>query len=120
MPVALVALVREDVRDQAIWTVAVVSQPVVADYHRHHLWELDYVEAPVMEIADVIAHAMHFRLLLSLALPPAGGGAGAILVEVQEDLAVQEMVTDQGELQGHGDGELVSSSPSSSGATSWG
>ena len=29
-----------------------------------------------MEIADVIAHAMHFRLLLSLFLPPAGGGAG--------------------------------------------
>ena len=60
---ALVALVREDVRDQAIWTVAVVSQPVVADHHRHHLWELDYVEAPVMEIADVIAHAMHFSAL---------------------------------------------------------
>ena len=34
-----------------------------------------------MEIADVIAHAMHFRLLLpltlSLSYPPAGGGAGS-------------------------------------------
>ena len=36
-----VALVREDVLDHAIWTVAVVSHPEVADHHRHHSLELD-------------------------------------------------------------------------------
>ena len=58
---------------------------------------------------------------------------GAILVEVQADLAVQEVpevvqeATDQEEHQGHqvkvnlgGDGELVSSPPSFSGVISWG
>ena len=77
VPVALVALVRENVLDHAIWAVAVVSHPVVADHHRHHSLQLDSVQAPVMEIADVIAHTTHFRLFLSLSsLPPAGGGAG--------------------------------------------
>ena len=57
---------REDVLDHAIWTVAVVSHPVVTDHHRHHSLELVSVEALVMEIAVVIAHAMHFPLLLFL------------------------------------------------------
>ena len=94
VPVALVAPVREGVLDHAICTVAIVSHPVVADPHRHHSLELNQVEAPVMEIADVIAHAMYLRplLSLSLSLPPAGGGAGAILVEVQADLAAQEVL----------------------------
>ena len=41
VPVALVAFVREDVLDHAIWTGAVVSHPVVADHHRHHSLELE-------------------------------------------------------------------------------
>ena len=58
--------------DHAIWTVAVVSHLVVADHQQ--------VEAPVMEIADVIAHAMHFRLLLAVShqqmeeMSPGGSG----------------------------------------------
>ena len=52
-----------------------------------------------MEIADVIAHVMHFRLLLTLSHQQVEE-LGAILVEVQADLAVQ-LVTDQEEHQGH-------------------
>ena len=63
-----VAPVREDVLDHAIWTDAFASHPVVADHHRHHSLGLEQVEAPVMENADVIAHAMDFRLALSLSL----------------------------------------------------
>ena len=44
-----------------------------------------------MEIADVIAHAMHFRLLLSLLSHQQVWELGAILVGVQEGLAVQEV-----------------------------
>ena len=40
VPVAFVALVREEVLDHAIQTVGVVSHPVVADHHRHHSLEL--------------------------------------------------------------------------------
>ena len=102
-----------------------------------------------MEIADVIAHAMHFRLLLFLPQQQVEE-LEAILVDVHEDLAVQEvqealdvlevvqevhMATDQEEHQGHrprgtsesskkvnlgGDGELVSSPPSLSVVISWG
>ena len=74
VPVAFVALAREDVLDHAIWTVVVVPHPVVTGHHRHSL-ELVLVEAPVIEIVDVIAHTTHFRLFLSLS-PQAGGGAG--------------------------------------------
>ena len=62
--VAFVALVREDVLDHAIWTVAVVSHPVVTDHHHRHSSEFVSVEVPVMEKADVVALAVHFRLLL--------------------------------------------------------
>ena len=62
---AFVALVREDVLDHEIWTVSVVSHPVVTDHHHHgHSLELVSVEAPVIEIVLVIAHAIHFQLLL--------------------------------------------------------
>ena len=89
--VALVALVRESVLDHAIWTVVVVSHPVVTDHHHRHSLELVLVEAPAIEIADVIAHAMHFRLSLSHQQVKE---QGAILVEVRADLAVQKVVTD--------------------------
>ena len=63
---AFVALVRKDVLDHAIWTVAVVPHPVVTDHHHRHSLELVLVEVPVIEIAVVIAHAIHFELLLFL------------------------------------------------------
>ena len=46
-------------------TVAVVPHPVVTDHHRHSL-ELVSVEARVIEIMVVIAHAIHFQFLLFL------------------------------------------------------
>ena len=61
VPVAFVAIVREDVLDHAIWTVLVVSRPVVADDHRHHSLHLAYVEAPVVKVVEVTARAMNFR-----------------------------------------------------------
>ena len=61
---AFVALVRKDVLDHAMWTVAVVSHPVVTGHHHRHSLELVSVEAPVIEIVVVIAHAIHFQLLL--------------------------------------------------------
>ena len=64
--VAFVALVRKDVHDHAIWTVVVVSHPVVSDHHHRHSLELVFVEAPVTEIVVVIAHAIHVQLLLFL------------------------------------------------------
>ena len=36
VPLAFVALVRKDVLDHAIWTVAVVSHPVVTDHHHRN------------------------------------------------------------------------------------
>ena len=85
VPVAFVALVRKDVRDHSIWTVAValVSHPLVTDHHHGHSLELVSVEAPVIEIVVVTAHAIYFQLLLVLshqqveelgAIP--GGGPG--------------------------------------------
>ena len=68
LAVAFEGFVREDALDHAIWTVAVVSHPVATDHHRHHSLELVSVEAPVIEIVVVIAHAMHFQLLLFLPL----------------------------------------------------
>ena len=56
----------KDAHDHAIWTVVVVSHPVVTDHHHRHSLELVSVEAPVIEIVVVIAHAMHFQLLLVL------------------------------------------------------
>ena len=85
VPVALVALVREDVLDHAIFTFAFVFHPVVTAHLQHHSLEMEEVEAPVEEIADVISHATHFRLLflslslslpISLSLSLAGEGAG--------------------------------------------
>ena len=55
IPVVFVALVRKDMLDHAIWTVAVIPHPVVTD-HRHS-FKLVSVEAPV------------------IVFPPAGGGA---------------------------------------------
>ena len=89
VPVAFVVLVQKDAHDRATWTVAVVSHPAVTDQHRHSL-ELVSSEAPVNEIAVVIAHAMHFRLLLCLSHQQVEE-LGAILVVVQADLAVQEV-----------------------------
>ena len=87
--VAFVALVRKDVHDHAIWTVVVVSHPVVTDHHHRHTLELVSVEAPVIEIVVVIAHAIHFRLLLFLSQQWVEE-LGPILVVVQVNLAVQE------------------------------
>ena len=50
----------------AIWTVAVVPHPVVTGHHHRHSLELVLVKVLVIEIAVVIAHAVHFRLLLFL------------------------------------------------------
>ena len=88
VPVAFVALVREDVLDHAIWTVAVVSRPVVTDHHHRHSLELVSVEVPVKEIVVVIAHTIHGQLLLFLSHQLEE--VGAILVVVQVNLAVQE------------------------------
>ena len=66
--VAFVALVRKDAHDHAIWTGDVL------------------VEAPAIENVVVIAHAIHFQLLLF----PSHQELGAIVVEVQANLAVQE------------------------------
>ena len=83
------ALVREDVLDHAIWTVAVVSHPVVTDHHRHSL-ELVSVEAPVIQIVVAIAHAKHVQLLLFRSHQQVEE-VGTILVVVQSNLAVQEV-----------------------------
>ena len=72
LSVAFVALVRKDAYDHAIWTVVVFSHPVVTHHHSRHSLELVSVEAPVIEIVVVIAHAIHF------------------LVVIQANLAVQE------------------------------
>ena len=64
--VAFVPLVREDAYDHAIWTVVVVTHPVVTDQHHRHSLEWVSVEAPVIEIVVVIAHAIHVQLLLFL------------------------------------------------------
>ena len=89
----------------------------------------------MIEIADVIAHAMHFRYLLSLclfhSLPPAGVGAGSHPVGSPggsggpgdpgggpggpKGTSGSSMKVNLG-----GDGELVSSPPSFSGGISWG
>ena len=63
---AFVALVRNDVHDHAIWTVVVVSHPLVTDHHHRHSLELVLVEVPVIWIAVVIAHEIHVQLLLFL------------------------------------------------------
>ena len=101
--VAFVVLVQKDAHDHAIWTVAVVSHPVVTDHHCHSL-ELVSVEAPVMEIVVVIAHAIHFRLLLLLSHQQVEK-LEAILVVVQANLEVQELrevcQEDQEEHQDH-------------------
>ena len=85
------AFVHKDVLDHAIWTVAVASLLMVADHRHHHSLELEQAEAPVVETADVIAHAMHFRLSLSLTRR---WELEAILAKVQADQAdhvVQEV-----------------------------
>ena len=64
--VAFVVRVQKDAHDHAIWVVAVVSHPVVTDHHNRHSLELVSVEAPVVEIVVVIAHAIHFQLFLFL------------------------------------------------------
>ena len=128
--VAFVALVREDVHDHEIWTFVVVSHLVVTDHHHRHSLEFVSVEAPVIEIVVVMAHAMHFQLLLFLSQQQVEE-LGAILVVVKLNLAVQEEGGSggvSGGLRGKsgsskkvnlgGDGELVSSPPSFSGVIS--
>ena len=83
------ALVREDVLDHAIWTVATVSHPVVTDHHHRHSLGLVSFEAPVIEIVAVIAHAIHVQLLLFFPHQQVEE-LGTILVVVQVNLAVQE------------------------------
>ena len=61
-----VALVREGVPAHAIWTVPVVSLLVVADHLRHHLLELEQVEARAVKVADATDHAMYFQFPLFL------------------------------------------------------
>ena len=66
----------------AIWTVAVVFQSVVAGHHHRHSLELVSVDALVIEIVVVIAHSVHFRLVLFLSHQQVEE-MGAILVVVQ-------------------------------------
>ena len=87
---AFVTLVHKDVLDLANWTVAVVPHPVVTDHHHRHTLELVSVEAPVIEIVVVIAHATHFQLLLFLSHQQVEE-LGATLMVVQVNLAVQEV-----------------------------
>ena len=87
--VAVVAFVRKDVHDHAIWTVVFVSHPVVTDHYHRHSLEFDSVECPVLEIVVVIAHAVHFRVLLLLSHQLVEE-LGAILVVVHVNLAVQD------------------------------
>ena len=77
--VAYVVLVRKDAHDHAIWTVVVVSHPVVTNHHHRHSLELVSVEAPAIEIVVVIAHAIHVQLLLVVShqqVEELGGGGG--------------------------------------------
>ena len=76
--VAFVVLVQKDAHDHAIWIVAVVSHPVVTDHQHRLALELVLVEALVMEIVVVIAHGVHFQLLLFLSHQQvrAGGNPG--------------------------------------------
>ena len=67
----------------------VASLLAVADHHRHHSLDLEQVEARVVKIAEVAAHAMYFRFPLFLYHQQVME-LEAILVGVQADLAVQE------------------------------
>ena len=98
---ALAALVREDVLDHAIWTVAVVSHPVVADHHRYHSHGigLSCGSGGGDRGRDRSRNAFS-ALTLTLSLPPASGGAGSHSGG-SPNLAVQEVVTHQEEHQGH-------------------
>ena len=87
---AFVVLVQKDAHDHAIWTVAVGPHPVVTDHHHCHSLELVSVVAPLTEIVVVIAHAIHYQLLLFLSHQQVEE-LGAILVVVQVDLEVQEV-----------------------------
>ena len=128
--VAFVVLVQKDAHDHAIWTVAVVSHPVVSDHHHCHSLELVSVVAAVIEIVVVIAHAIHFQLLLFLSDQQVEE-LGAILVVDQANLEVQGSGGAGGVSGGSrgtsgslkkvhlgGDEGLVSSPPSFSGVTS--
>ena len=64
--VAFVMPVRKDAHDDAIWTVLVVSHPVMIDHRHRYSLELVSVEALEVEIVVVIAHVIHFQLLLFL------------------------------------------------------
>ena len=78
-----VALVREDILSHAIWTIPVVSRPVVADHHRHHSLESEFAEVPFVQIADAITHAVYLRFSPSLHHQMAKE-LQAILAEIQE------------------------------------
>ena len=105
----LVALfVRNDVLDHAICTIAVAPHPVVADNHHSHSLELVSVEAPVIEIAGVIAHAMHFQPSVFLSPPAGGGGGGSPGGSPGESGGLQEASGSSEKVNLGGDGELVS------------
>ena len=59
---------------------------MVSDHLRHSL-QTEYVEAPIMVIADVIDHTIDPKI--SLSLHQQVEELEAILVEIQEDLSVQ-------------------------------
>ena len=97
---------------------ATIPHPVVTAHHRHSL-ELVLVEVPVIEIAVVTAHAVHFLLLLYSSHQQAE--ELGILVVVQVNLAVQDAHVESGGPRGTsgsskkvnlgGHGELVLSPP---------
>ena len=119
--VVFVVLVRKDAHDHALRTGVVVTHPVVTDRHHRHSMELVFVEAEVIEIVVVIAHTIHFQLLLFLSHQQVEE-LGAIPVVVKVNLAVQNVQEApevcQEDQEEHRDGELVSSPPSFSGLTS--
>ena len=85
-----VALVHGGVLAHAILTVSVVSLLAVAGQHRHHSLDLEYVEARVVKVAEVTAHAKNFWFPLFLC-HPASDGAGGHPGGGHANLAVQEV-----------------------------
>ena len=66
------------------------SGPLPFFHHNHHSFELEQVDAQVVEIVDTIDHEIYFRYSPSL-YHWTVKELEAILVKVQADLAVQEV-----------------------------